>query len=1316
MLLRGLLLAAGLAGTIGAKDAVAPVVTKYCVSCHGAAKPAGDVDLAKLAGDPISRHARTWQKVVEQVTLGEMPPKGMPRPSEKERSSLLAAVRADLKKAALARAGDPGPVVLRRLNNAEYTYTVRDLTGVPTLDPAKEFPADGAAGEGFTNTGNSLAMSPSLVTKYLDAAKQIARHAVLEPEGIRFSSFTSSRDWTDETLREIRALYARFTEAGGADTVRQQGIDLDRNRGGRLPLEKYLAASLAVRDGLPVATVARRHALSPKYLAALVAALRGTNSSLLLGPLRQRWATAQAAGVAPLAAEIRQWQESLWRFSSVGHIGKVNGPKAWMEPVTPLAAEQEFRRKLTPSESQQAESPQDVTLYLAARQVGAGPATVVWNAPRLLIPGREPLPLQQVPNLVDQLRRRREVVVHATAAVLNGQPAPDEARAAWETFLGQSRQPALSLLTTRIEKTPDFDFVRGWGGGKDPSVLINASEQTVRIPGVMKGRGVAVLPKVTSQAGIAWRSPLAGNVQVDLTLTGVHVGCGNGVTWALELRRGNVRVGLAEAAKAGPATASLAVREGDLLTLVVGPKDGNASCDLTGVDWTINAANRAWSLARDVSADPLRANPQGPWAFFSEPVAAPGVGAAIPSGSLLARWFTAGDPAQRATLATRLEQLLAAPAPVGASPDARLRQQLRSLAGPLFSGVTIAAQPEPITAQAPSLLTFTLPADLVADAEFAVSGAVTHTAAAVQLEVATTKPSLETGLLPSLTAVHDKGGTWSSNNQALTIARPVVAGASARARFAAMFEEYRQLFPASLCYTRIVPVDEVVTMTLFHREDAHLARLLLAPAEQKHLDALWARLRFASRAPLLTVDAFEQLWQYATQDADPSAFEPLRQPIQDDAALFRRQLLEAEPKHLDAVVRLADRAYRRPITPAEEQGLRALYARLRQQELPHDDAIRMTLVRVLAGPAFLYRTEKAPAGAASAPVSDWELASRLSYFLWSSQPDEALRQAAAAGALRTPAGLAAQVRRMLQDPKAARLSSEFGAAWLHVAGFDTLDEKSERHFPEFAALRGPMYEETLRFFTDFFANGRSILSLLDADHTFVNEPLARHYGIAGVTGDAWQRVAGMKARGRGGVLGQAATLAKHSGASRTSPILRGNWVAEMLLGDKLPRPPKDVPQLPNDEAGLTLTMRELTEKHTADPRCAGCHRRIDPYGYALERFDAIGRARDKDLGGRPVHTATRLMDGAAIDGLDGLRRYLLTQRKDDFVRQFNRKLLGYALARGLQLSDEPLLDRMQARLAANGYSVETAIASIIESRQFRQIRGRQAAIEEETAP
>ena len=175
---------------------------------------------------------------------------------------------------------------------------------------------------------------------------------------------------------------------------------------------------------------------------------------------------------------------------------------------------------------------------------------------------------------------------------------------------------------------------------------------------------------------------------------------------------------------------------------------------------------------------------------------------------------------------------------------------------------------------------------------------------------------------------------------------------------------------------------------------------------------------------------------------------------------------------------------------------------------------------------------------------------------------------------------------MLADPRVRRLATEFACQWLHIRDFDTLDEKSERHFPTFAALRGPMYEESIRFFTDLFQRDGSVLGLLDADHTFLNEALAKFYGIPGVSGDEWRRVDGVKKFRRGGILALATTLAKQSGASRTSPILRGNWVAEALLGDKLPRPPKDVPRLPEDEATDALTVRQLTEKHTSDPLCS----------------------------------------------------------------------------------------------------------------------------------
>jgi hypothetical protein len=193
---------------------------------------------------------------------------------------------------------------------------------------------------------------------------------------------------------------------------------------------------------------------------------------------------------------------------------------------------------------------------------------------------------------------------------------------------------------------------------------------------------------------------------------------------------------------------------------------------------------------------------------------------------------------------------------------------------------------------------------------------------------------------------------------------------------------------------------------------------------------------------------------------------------------------------------------------------------------------------------------------------------------------------------------------------------------------------------------------------------------------------------------------------RGGILGQATTLAKQSGASRTSPILRGNWISEVLLGQQLPRPPQGVPQLPDDEAATDgLTVRQLVERHSSDPNCAVCHRRIDAFGFALEGFDAIGRRREKDLGDRPIDTHAKAPDGAEFEGLDGLRNYLITARRDAFLGQFCRKLLGYALARSVQLSDEPLLAEMRQQLTANNYRVATAIEAIVRSRQFREIRG-----------
>src|SRR6266496_1002865 len=248
---------------------IRPLFKQFCLGCHSTEKHKGDLDLERFTSlGEVMKHPKVWQAVVDQLSLGEMPPKEKPQPASAQRVQLLGWANGVLDAFALAHAGDPGPVVLRRLSNAEYTYTVRDLTGVESLDPAKEFPADSASGEGFMNVGNSLVMSPALLTKYLDAAKDIASHAVLLPDGIRFSPRNTRRDWTEEILAEIRAFYRQFTDQGGGSSVNLQGIKFDTKDGGVLPLEKYLGALLQERAAGKRSSADQR-GLSVKYLNAL---------------------------------------------------------------------------------------------------------------------------------------------------------------------------------------------------------------------------------------------------------------------------------------------------------------------------------------------------------------------------------------------------------------------------------------------------------------------------------------------------------------------------------------------------------------------------------------------------------------------------------------------------------------------------------------------------------------------------------------------------------------------------------------------------------------------------------------------------------------------------------------------------------------------------------------------------------------------------------------------------------------------------------------------------------------------------------------
>ncbi|HMF15370.1 MAG TPA: DUF1592 domain-containing protein, partial [Gemmataceae bacterium] len=443
--------------------------------------------------------------------------------------------------------------------------------------------------------------------------------------------------------------------------------------------------------------------------------------------------------------------------------------------------------------------------------------------------------------------------------------------------------------------------------------------------------------------------------------------------------------------------------------------------------------------------------------------------------------------------------------------------------------------------------------------------------------------------------------------------------------------------------------------------------------------------------------------------------------ISADIRRVERARLAAEPGHLDALVKFAERAYRRPLSSAERDEVLAFYRTLRREDdLGHEDALRDTLVTVLMSPHFCYRFDLAEPSTRTRPLSDYELASRLGYFLWSSLPGAELLAHAAAGDLHQPEVLKAQTRRMLRDPRIRGLATEFAGNWLDFRRFEEHNSVDRQRFPSFTnELRQAMFEEPIHYFVDIATRNRSVLDLLYGNDTFVNSALARHYGMAepprssrlprgerGRGEGEWVHVEDARRYGRGGLLPMAVFLTKNAPGLRTSPVKRGYWVVRRLLGEKIPPPPPAVPELPKDEANLgELTLPQVLARHREDRNCAGCHRRFDSVGLVFEDFGPIGERRTKDLGGRPVQTAATFPDGKDRNGLNGLREYLHDKRQDDFLDNLCRKLFSYALGRSLLLSDRKALDAMRSKLAADGYAFGSLVESIVTSPQFLNKRG-----------
>jgi hypothetical protein len=359
-------------------------------------------------------------------------------------------------------------------------------------------------------------------------------------------------------------------------------------------------------------------------------------------------------------------------------------------------------------------------------------------------------------------------------------------------------------------------------------------------------------------------------------------------------------------------------------------------------------------------------------------------------------------------------------------------------------------------------------------------------------------------------------------------------------------------------------------------------------------------------------------------------------------------------------------------------------------------------------PYFCYRVDLPSGGAGVRPLSDYDLASRLSYFLWSSMPDAELLALASSGELHRPEVLAAQARRMLRDGRVRGLATEFAGNWLDFRRFEEHNSVDRGKFPQFDdALRRSMFEEPIRFFLDVVQNDRSVHEFLDGKHTFVNAPLARHYEMPAPPGgaDEWERVDDATQFGRGGLLPMAVFLTKNAPGLRTSPVKRGYWVVRRLLGENIPPPPPNVPELPSDEAKLgDLTLRQALARHREDKACAGCHERFDGLGLAFEGYGPVGERRELDLGGRKVQTLAEFPGGGEGDGVDGLRAYLSASRRGEFVDNLARKLLSYALGRTLIPSDDETVDAIKSRLASDGGRFGGLVEVIVTSPQFRNKR------------
>ncbi|MBL6704507.1 MAG: DUF1592 domain-containing protein [Planctomycetaceae bacterium] len=1243
---------------------IQPLLVRTCGDCHGKEPTDNDLDLTSFgSAQAILAKPKVLGDVAERLRLGDMPPKDAPQPTEAEREQLLDWINAALDAEAAARAGDPGPVTLRRLSNTEYDNAIRDLTSVdmrPTQ--AREFPVDSVGGEGFANVGEAMPVTPELVERYHQTARDVAARAVLLPSGFRFSPSTERPDWTEEALKPLRSFHARHAGPNGEP-----------------PLAAHLAATLKHRDRLTrdgaaaIAAVAAEEKLNATYLAALWNGLNG-----------------KPASPAEVIAQTKQWSEK--------------AALAEAEKQRRQTALQSARKAI---ESQWGSSKR----VLAESKVAEG-GSVPFES-KVLVQRGELLLLTVLPNdnhgadstLVEWTIRettgdqRTWNVADLVPNLLKGNSWSDKHEARW-SFLETTSTPV--FLTERRDSNAGRSELKSWSLGSEPSVFVNSAAEAVKVWTTLPARSVFVHPGPKRPVSVAWTSPIAGELLVAGRVADAHPAGLDGVSFELSH---------VAAADLGQALADL----GSSSTIL---PDAGLPPDMLAL------VRERWREATTDPAPVLAAIKAMQDQLFQGNYgknAAMAVGNGFPAWEDLRR-IVARERVQGAAREP-LFRLVALPAqadtfvvwdrlrleggdgpPLVFAEHPELREIIEQASGLKFgqhpqgrpvpkSALVTAAGAEVVIdlRKLPAELqkTLTLPRFLRADVS--LDEASPETASVQAFLIAATGGG---GRLAEPVAKAEVG-----DPHAARIVHPRVAAQQARPA-----AEFRALFPPAVLFQPIIPRDAQGSVFLYRREDEPLRRLLLDESGRAELDRLWSELEFVSEQALATPIAYQGLVQYYRKPNDGARImffyiQLFEEQIKRDETAFLAAQVAAEPKHLDALLAFAARAWRRPLADDERTAILASYRADRAEGVKHDPAFRAALARVLSSPWFLYRVEQPATGPHWQPVSGDELATRLSFLLWDSIPDDELRTKAAR--LHEPEVMEEQLRRMLKDARMRGMAAEFGARWLGVRDFVTNHGRNLKQFPEFTpTVRDALAEEPVRFFEDLLVNDRPVADVIAADAVVVNDVLAQHYGVPGVTGPEWRRVENVSAYNRGGLLGFGAVLAKTAAASRTSPVKRGAWVVQML-GERLPKVPAGVPPLPETPPD-GLSVREITERHRKDPKCAGCHVRIDPYGMTLEQFDALGRPRPAiDLKSGDARATTR--DGVEIDGFAGLRDYLAGPRREDLLRELARKLTGYSLGRAVQLSDRKLIDELTKTMVDGGRWSDVLLI-IVRSEQFRCIR------------